>query len=310
MAYYILCTIVFWLVSLILFENVRHAAIATLIFIVVSRLTATVIRSKRRKRYLRSNFTKERIDEIENLMKQPKAIEISEYEERIRRNLIFSSFLAISFAWFDLKVDENSTFFGGLKFANLQPNHIYIGILAVIIYEFTHYFWIQMNHFAYWRVRLTGTSVEEVRGNGGGARFGNANGSPLDYTGTDENSNFYTWMLENKRLRNQMAEGMLVNSKAIDECVNTLKEQHYPEASSTDLYRKLSESCDKLVQGIKNLESQLESIRTDASMLRFDEWYSILIRSQNIRWLLLDISLPFFMGLFALILLTYRLIMN
>ncbi|EOC1795602.1 hypothetical protein ACI1HQ_001986 [Vibrio fluvialis] len=243
-------------------------------------------------------------------MKQPKAIEISEYEERIRRNLIFSSFLAISFAWFDLKVDENSTFFGGLQFANLQPNHIYIGILAVIIYEFTHYFWIQMNHFAYWRVRLTGTSVEEVRGNGGSARFGSANGSPLDYTGTDENSNFYTWMLENKKLRNQMAEGMLVNSKAIDECVNTLKEQHYPEASSTDLYRKLSESCDKLVQGIKNLESQLESIRTDASMLRFDEWYSILIRSQNIRWLLLDISLPFFMGLFALILLTYRLIMN
>lgn len=233
-------------------------------------------------------------------MREPKGIEITDYEERIRRNLLFSSLLALAFTWLDLSINKDSTFFGGLQFDNITPKAIYWILLSIISYEFIHYFWVQFNNFSHWRIRLTGMTIPEVRGDGGPGRMGGMN-APEDYSGKDENSNFYNWMFENRRDRATAMTGLLKSSSEFQELVDSLKQAHSGDSNLSKMLSELDNKSKTIEQSTSNLTKAVESIRVDGSMLRFDQWYKILIRSQNARWIILDMLLPVALSLTAII---------
>ncbi|OCH31081.1 hypothetical protein A6E13_18440 [Aliivibrio fischeri] len=239
-----------------------------------------------------------RIDEIEKLMGEPAPLEVSDYEEKIRRNLLFASMIVFALTFLELIPNSESKFFG-LSFDNLTPESIYIVLLIIVSYELVHYIWLVANKISYWRVRLTGTNPGVSRGSSG-MTFGNEFDS-YDHIGEQKHSNFYVWMLEYKKTINPIIENYDEKWKNLENIV--FESDSINDSHSKDLLNKLNE----IYSLQERLEKHLTNIRIDASMCRFDSWYSLMIRSQSLRWLVLDLILPILSGLGAMFFLIYRL---
>ena len=85
-------------------------------------------------------------EKTEKIMKEPSPVEVSNYEEKIRRNLMIGSALAFVFTYLELIPSPNSRFLGGLMFENLTPKTIYVLSFVFIVYEFIQYFWLVSNN--------------------------------------------------------------------------------------------------------------------------------------------------------------------
>ncbi|ELU4011386.1 hypothetical protein QPB16_004319 [Vibrio vulnificus] len=235
-----------------------------------------------------------KIEAIEKLMGDPTPLEVTDYEEKIRRNLLFASMVVFGLTYLKLIPSSDSKFFG-LSFDNLTPESIYIVLLVIVSYELTHYIWLVVNKISYWKVRLTGTNPGVTRGNTG-MRFGDEFDS-YDHAGNQENSNFYVWMLEQNRtlnpiLNNYSETWAKLESMAFDN-------ESLDSSRSQEVLTKLNE-----ISALQTrLEKHLTNIRIDASMQRFDSNYSMMVRSQSLRWVMLDLILPVLSGVGAIVLL-------
>ncbi|MCE7553619.1 hypothetical protein [Aliivibrio fischeri] len=75
--------------------------------------------SKWQKRRTLVELTDERKEQIEKIMKEPSPLEVTDYEEKIRRNLVLSSSAAIVFTSLGLQLSPSSRFLGGIQFNNI-----------------------------------------------------------------------------------------------------------------------------------------------------------------------------------------------
>ncbi|WP_394135927.1 hypothetical protein [Aliivibrio fischeri] len=233
--------------------------------------------------------TKEFQEQIESVMKEPLAIQPSDYEEKIRRNLIIVSSVTLVVIKLGLMPTNDSRFLGGMQFDNLTPETIYIILLCIVAYEFTHYSWLLVNKFTYWRIRLTGIKHSEFRGNRGsmGSTY-----EQLDFTGNADNSNLYIWMIENKDATLSLTERIDNNWLEVENLCQELKSESVNSSKIAEILRKLND-----IENTSNaLKQHLENIRISASLHRFDNWFHFLVRSQGARWLLLDVFFPIIMG--------------
>lgn len=287
--------VLLWLFTFGITDSGLHTNIITVTVFVLVVVYRTAKCAWIRKRRKESDYDKEHLKNIEDTMKSPKGIVIVDYEERIRRNLLLVSIAAIAFPWLSLEVDTTKALFGVLTFKNLTQENIYWAFFGVLVYEFLHYFWIQLNNFAEWRIRLTGTSHPDVRGGGGGASFAQ-DSAPSDYSGSDQNTNFYTWMFESKHDRTTAMTQLLKMSGELQSVIEKMRES---KDSNNKQFQDLISKSNSISTSLERLEKALQNIRVDASMLRFDEWFRILVASQNFRWLILDIALPLILGLVA-----------
>ncbi|EKF9792743.1 hypothetical protein O1D11_003459 [Vibrio cholerae] len=233
-------------------------------------------------------------ERIEQIMKEPHPLEASDHEEKIRRNLLLASAVSFCFTYLKLMPAKDTSFMG-LKFENLTPETIYVLLLAFVVYELIQYSWLVTNKFMYWRVRLTGINTQVIRGNKGG-RLASEN-DPYDYSGKPENSNFYTWMLESK--------GKIVRRKdALDSAWVDVEAYAFSSKELTSTERKdLLNKLNEIQTHTSLLDKSISNIRISASMTRFDNWFSMLVRSQSIRWVVLDFLLPISFSLLAITLL-------
>ncbi|MEZ9523409.1 hypothetical protein [Enterovibrio norvegicus] len=248
----------------------------------------------------KTKLTKEEESNIEKIMREPKGLELSDKEEKIRRNLLLASTTMILFNILGLEVTDGSRFLGGLQFNNLTTNHIYIVFSIIITYKLAHYTWLVINQFLYWRVRLTG--IESIPIRGGSGTFSSFN-SPSDKTGKEENSNFYVWMLEQQE---EFTDRVKKEYSILDEIKKT-----YESSNSIDGKSNILDFCKKvqhLKNEISNQQHTIENIRISSSMCRFDLWYENLIKSQSRKWVILDVILPLTVGFSSLILLLSEII--
>ncbi|EPT0966460.1 hypothetical protein ACVOUJ_004126, partial [Vibrio vulnificus] len=232
-------------------------------------------------------------EQVESVMKEPMAIEPTDYEEKIRRNLIVASSITLVMIKLGLMPAADSRFLGGMKFDNLIPDTIYTILFVVVAYEFVHYSWILINKFSYWRIRLTGTKHTEFRGNRGSI---GSDYEQLDFTGKSENSNLYVWMLENNSASNSAIEQLNKHWLEVESLCQNIKSDSSKQSNLNDLLKKLND----IDNTIKGLEPHLTNIRISASLHRFDNWYHFLVRSQSAKWLILDVVLPASIGIYSL----------
>ena len=284
-------------------ENGIETNIITASFSILYFINKSVLKSIQRKRTKNEDFNEEQLKNIEKVMREPKCISISNFEERIRRNLLFTSMLTTSFTILGLNINEESKFFGGLQFNNLDDESIYIVLLVVILYEFFHYFWIQFNNFSEWRIRLTGITLPKTRGDERGSLSSDNN--PFDYSGTDQNSNLYNWMFEKTNERSAAMTTLLSNQKSLSNLINDLNNNSANNINNQ--LKTLNNSVSSMNTTTEQLIKSLENIRINGSLLRFDQWFKILIKSQNTQWLILDICLPLITSCFALFFLISKL---
>ncbi len=234
-------------------------------------------------------------------MREPKGIEISPYEERIRRNLLVVSFFALAFICLDLQINPDSKFLGAMTFSNLTPNKVYILLLLIIGYESVHYLWNLKTSFMHWRVRLTGISHIETRGNRAPS-LGSKVISPYDFSGKDENSNLYVWMFESQHHRKGTMKTISQTSNNLEKSL--IEINNWKKTTNNSHIHKsimeLTHEINTLKETERKLIEVLDNVRTDSSLLRFDQWFRFLINSQNIRWLCLDVILPLSLALIAI----------
>ncbi|GHZ08329.1 hypothetical protein [Vibrio cholerae] len=239
-----------------------------------------------------------KIEAIEKLMGDPTPLEVTDYEEKIRRNLLFASMIVFGLTYLKLIPNSDSKFFG-LSFDNLTPESIYIVLIVIVSYELVHYIWLVVNKISYWKIRLTGTTPGVTRGNAG-MRFGNEF-DPYDHAGNQENSNFYVWMLEQKNTVNPLLNNYSETWAKLEKLA--FETESLESSHSQELLNKLNEISSVQTR----LEKHLTNIRMDASMQRFDSSFAMMIRSQSLRWIILDFILPIVSGLAAIGFLLYRL---
>ncbi|MBW3844996.1 hypothetical protein [Aeromonas hydrophila] len=229
---------------------------------------------------------------IEQIMKEPSPLEATEYEERIRRNLLVFSMAACLSLFLEIS-PTNKTEIWGIGFENLTVKSFYTVLLLVICYEFIHYLWIIWDKFAFWRVRLTGCKLEVRRGST--ATFGSSN-SQSDSTGKEVNSNLYVWMIERAPSYHAVMDQIDKKQTELTQMISNVNNEQLGDTVLSQVRDTLVE----LDKHIITMNEYLNSMRVNESLKRFDNWFDLMIKTQSIRWLMLDVILPTVSGVIAI----------
>lgn len=247
---------------------------------------------------------KNTVEAVNKVLGEPVQTELTENAWKIRTNLMLAAVVSIAVVFADLHIEPDSQILG-LKFKGLNDTVLTNGLIAVVSYLLIHFLWSSFDSILEWRLRITGTKVAFVTT----ARLASEHG---DYPNNPRQSTLYNWWKSEARKIEKI-------SSTSDEIDSKLR------AWETTLKEKFSNGSDAL--NISNATSSISQVRTDiatlksaieaasktitaaripASLERFDAWYGLFLRSQNLRWLLIDFLTPITAGSYALTLLLCR----
>lgn len=154
-----------------------------------------------------------------------------------------------------------------------------------------------------WRLRLTGSRVEHVTT----ARFAEEG---LDYPNDPRQSTLYTWWAEEAgRIGNLQAplDELDVKIKEWEGKLEALKGEHPGNglnyANAMGNLAQTSKQIADLKRHVETAAKTIESVRIPASLARFDDFFRLARTTANMRWFLLEISMPLIVGLVAFYLL-------
>lgn len=235
---------------------------------------------------------------IEKIMGEPYMPDFSEGALKVRRNLLAVSLISIAGTVAGVRVAPDSPVFG-FHLEHLNQAVIGDAIAVVIGYMLVHFFWYVVDAFAGWRLRVTGTRVAFITA----GTYGSAD---LDYPSDPRQSTLYNWWRSRRPAIAQLCDGLPAIEASLDRVQKSLADlQTSPDVvnDSTNVLRSLGEvrqSFDHLKRAIEASKSLEESPRMLFSLRRFDRWYGFWLRSQNLRWLVLDAGLPLLIGAAAL----------
>lgn len=205
-----------------------------------------------------------------------------------------ASFISLFMTLGGIEIDPNSTFFG-LKFTGLSNDLIYSGLLVIIIYLLTHFVWCAYEALQEWEIRVTG-----VKG-----AFKRADKDDIDemvhpsYPADARNSTlYYWWSTQAHKISNVRRDIDAANEKIIEmeSVVHELREQGTNFSHDTV---NISSSVDPLKiewhsikYSIKAIEATLAADQLSSSMKVFDRRYKYFLKTQNIRWFVVDFIFP------------------
>lgn len=243
----------------------------------------------------------EKLNAVEKVLGEPVAPELSENVWRVRKNLVIISAIAIAAVLADLRIDDGSSLLG-LKLSGLSDAVLRTGLLCVLAYLSIHFLWAAFDSFLEWRLRITGTRLSFITT----ARFASEDG---DYPNDPRQSTLYTWWLNDaKRIGNLSArlpdlERLLQN---LDQDLRARYTNGTDAMNIVNACRPIHDARDvmvKLQQSIDEVQKAISASRVPVSLKRFDGWFELFLRSQNLRWLVIDILVPALLAGFAILLL-------
>jgi hypothetical protein len=246
------------------------------------------------------------VEKVRKLLGAPVLMDFTENVRKIRAQLIVFSSIAIAVVWMGVSIKPETPVFG-IPFNGLTANKILFGLVLVVAYQLVHFAWAAWDSFNEWRVRRTGSRA--ITPEPGLPRI-----HEIDYPADPRQSTLYNWWLN-------YSAGMVNAEKKLDEIHDEFKEMHdeYIKLTveekmawsqsvtmprdSTALLHELG-----LIQrSIQTAQKLVMSKRLEVSLERFDQTFKHFVKSQNLRWILLELSLPLVLGLFALGSLAYGL---
>ena len=234
-------------------------------------------------------------EKIEKILKEPVMIEFTDSVQKIRMNIILSSFISLFITIGGVQIDPKSTFFG-LKFSGLSNDLIYSGLLVILVYLLIHFLWRAYDTLQEWEVRVTGT-----RG-----AFKRADHNDLDeaihpsYPSDPRNSTlYYWWTTQAKKIAYIKTNISSANDKLeeMESIVHKLREDGTVKLSRDTVniswqVHPIKEDWESIKKSILAIEKTLTADQLIESLAKFDRRYRYFLRSQNIRWFVIDFAFP------------------
>jgi hypothetical protein len=231
---------------------------------------------------------------------EPVFIEFSENAFKIRKNLMIASVISIVVVLADLQINSDSSILG-LKFVRLSDEILTRGLIAVTLYLLLHFVWSSFDGFVEWRLRLTGTRVVFQT-----AAF--VSSSDGDYPTDPRQSTLYNWWKYERRSfqDSSLLKKMESLSSKIVQFETRLKDPTQPLQDPHNTLSNLQVLVSQLKDAVESAAKNLNSDRIVVSLNRFDSWFKLFLRSQNLRWLVIEFLFPVLLGCYALLLLFVR----
>lgn len=238
---------------------------------------------------------------ISELLGKPVFPEFSDRVEKMRRNLLLFSFIALGLSFGSLVIDPSSTLLG-LKFQGLTTHSIHLGMLALNLYMLIHFLWCAWDSIIEWKLRVTGT--REILKN----TFGDES---QDVTNDPRQSTLHNWWLERGKKFDNLTTKTDDTLRDLEEWMKKVPDYtDNNDASTRQVHQSelstISHNLKKLSQDLRTEASTVNHLRLEVSLKRFDDWYKLFLRSQNLRWLLMELLLPIGLGIFTIIVLYNR----
>lgn len=233
---------------------------------------------------------------VERVLGEPVAGDFPENALKVRRNLLVVSLVGILLVLTGAKLNPDSDVMG-FRFLGITESLVRMSLLASTAYLWIHFAWYTIDAFSEWRLRLTGTRLAFVTT----AKFASEEG---DYPDNPRHSTLYTWWSQRSRHISSALNAINDVEIRLKDIEASVKAGHNPNAGNE--LRSLAENLNALAdlrRQMETLSKILESQRIPTSLKRFDGWFGFFLRSQNLRWIVMDAGLPLIGGAWALVLL-------
>jgi len=243
----------------------------------------------------------EKLKAVEKVLGEPAFAEFTSNAWKIRTNLIIVSVISIAVVFADLHIDTGSTVLG-LKFQGLNDSVLTKGLFGVTLYLLLHFIWSAIDSLLEWRLRVTGTKVAFVT-------TGMFASDHADYPRDPRQSTLYNWWKDDARKIGNLTGKLSDIEKKLNEWDTRLKTQftEKPDAmnivNATNLINSARDEVVKLKGSVTEVKATISALRIPVSLRRFDRWYHLFLRSQNLRWLVVELGAPILVGSYALVLL-------
>ena len=241
-----------------------------------------------------------KIKAVQKVLGEPVFCEFDTKTQKIRTTLFLLSVISITFVLGDLEIKEGSSFLG-LKFDGLNNNLFRYLLLSAVVYLSMHFVWCAIDSFMEWRLRITGTKVAYVT-------TGTFASEDADYPNDPRQSTLYNWWKDQSRSISGI-NGKIENINATFENVNSEIEKIKEEGQTLNI-NNVIQGLSHIRTEIANLRSKVENVnktleagRVPASLNRFDSWFKFFLKSQNVRWLLIEFLLPISLSIWSIYLL-------
>lgn len=213
--------------------------------------------------------------DFDKVLLKPHIEPLDTNSQRIRRNLIVASIIAYVFSIASTGVNVDGSSFAGIKFSNLEPGYIKLLLVLSLIYFLLHFIWALFDHIKENTLRLTGVVIPMVEK---GAFFGDTNDL---HPNTDQKrfSTILSWWWREKGKKDS-------HEQLLAEIKNSIDKNKHEEALS-----RIQNDLDRI---------QHRSSYVEEALVRFEKGFWSYQRSQLLRWMVLDFSVPVIMGVTAI----------
>lgn len=231
-----------------------------------------------------------KLNAVEKALGEPVAPELNENAWKVRKNLVIISAVAMAAVLADLRIDDGSSLLG-LKLSGLSDAVLRTGLLCVLSYLSIHFLWAAFDSFLEWRLRITGTRLSFITT----ARFASEEG---DYPNDPRQSTLYSWWLDHAKRIGNLSARFLDLERLLQNLDQDLRARYTNGADAMNIVNackpinEARETMVKLQQSVDEVQKTIFASRVPVSLKRFDRWFELFLRSQNLRWLVIDILVP------------------
>lgn len=199
--------------------------------------------------------------------------------ERVRRNLLALSTLALVLAIGDVSVAGNEVVVYGVKLGNMSASWIGAIVSFILSYQVLHYCWLFHDSADAWRIKLSGLRTDSPE----------LVGQQKHYRAVKPKfQTLYAWWHENSTTLDSWSE-LAFDLKNLEEQI-----QRSPAGDTETPSKRLDEYFERI-------EVLFGTGILGKSLANFDHYQRRLTKSQMLRWLLLDYYLPIGLGIASIV---------
>ncbi|NQZ31057.1 MAG: hypothetical protein HRU06_07260 [Oceanospirillaceae bacterium] len=246
------------------------------------------------------------IEKVQKALGEPVMAELSGYARRLRNNVLLISIATAALTLGGLELDSSSSILG-LKFKNLDIKSLFLGLFIINAYMLIHFLWVSIDAFQEWSLRVSGTKLAFITT----ARLSSQYG---DYPSDPRQSSLYQWWHTEASSIGSLSQPLVELESKLETLEKEVRkglsdngEHPMNITNSCNSIARLSDGVQKLQRSVDTAAKTIGSQRIPVSLERYDSRFKLFLKTQNLRWLVLELGLPIIMGFVAVGLLSSQL---